>query len=95
MRVRILNKRWILQFVTRLGKVGACEDGDIDAPDVVDKKIRIRHGLTDKKLMEVLIHEIAHGANWHLDEEWIHEFAHDCANILYRMGYRRVKKAKE
>lgn len=95
MRVRILNRYWSLQFVARLGKVDACEDGDIDAPNIADKKIRIRHGLSDKKLMEVLIHEIAHGANWHLDEEWIHEFAHDCANILYRIGYRRVKEAKE
>jgi len=52
------------------------------------KEIWIDPRLTGKKLMDAIIHETAHAANWNIEEHYIAEAATAAASILWRMGYR-------
>lgn len=80
MRVRILGKYWSIRRVPYLGK----NHGDCQHPNATEKEIRILSGLRGDQLMETVIHEVLHAANWHLDEEFVTEFAHDVTKILKR-----------
>lgn len=83
MRVQILNKRWWLRFAPNMGNRGDC-----DGPHKPDKEMRIASELRGSERLEILIHEITHAADWHKDEEFVDQFAHDMARILWRLGYR-------
>lgn len=86
MQIRLLGKRWKLRF-TRLQKVA----GGCDAPTTPNKEIRIDSHLEGERLLEILIHECRHAADWSRDEEFIAEEAKDMARILWKLGYRRVE----
>lgn len=80
MRVKILNRRYDLRFVrTR------AYDGECDPPTKANKEIRIRNSLKGEKRLDAVIHECLHAAGWHLDEEFIGEFASDLARILTKL----------
>ena len=66
-------------------------DGQCDPPDGRGKGIRIRPGLKHcpRQLLETLLHELTHAADWSKDEEWIDDYATDVARILWSFGYRR------
>lgn len=81
--VTILGKRWRLSFVPRLGQQAR---GDCQHPATPSKTIRIQSGLRGSELAEVVLHELLHAANWHLDEEFVETFCHDATRALKRMG---------
>jgi hypothetical protein len=83
MRITILGKRWLLQFVKRLDKAR----GECDNPTEPKKEIRIREGLKGEQKLEVLIHEMLHAAAWHVDEKFVKRFAEDVARNLTKLGY--------
>ena len=84
MRVKILNRRWDLEITRLRGKqMGWC-----DPPEKPGKKILIDSGRRPFRLLEALIHEVAHAADWSKDESWVEEFAEDLARILWRVGWR-------
>jgi hypothetical protein len=79
-RVRILGKYWNLRRVPNLGSnKGICQH-----PDSAAKEIHIQSGLRGEQLLETVIHEVLHAANWHLDEEFVTDFARDVTKILKR-----------
>jgi len=83
--VTILGKRWRLSFAPHLGRnLGTCEH-----PETPSKTIRIQAGLKGTELVEVLIHEMLHAANWHLNEEFVDHFCRDAARALKRLGLLR------
>jgi hypothetical protein len=86
MRARILGKLWTIQTDARLpdGVYGDC-----DPPETPRRKIRLRKGMSERRHLEVLIHECLHAADWSKDEQWVGEVSRDIAVILGRMGYRR------
>ena len=49
--------------------------------------ISIRPGLTRRREMEVLIHELLHAADWTKDESWVHETGEDITAFLSQMGF--------
>jgi hypothetical protein len=85
MRLTILNRRWWLRFVRRIDK----EDsrGECDPPDKPNKEIRVLDKLSGEERLEVLIHEQIHCAGWHLDEQFVTQFAADLARNLTKLGY--------
>jgi hypothetical protein len=83
MRIRILNRYWRLRFTRNLFNRGDC-----DAPTRAKKEIRIDTGLRGEERLEVIIHEMVHGAGWHIDEAFVEWFSHDAARALWRLGYR-------
>ena len=83
MRIKVLGKLWSLSFTPNLGP-GV--DGDCSEPDKVGKQIRIRAGLRGQECLETLIHECLHAADWHKDESWIEQVAHDIARAAFRPG---------
>jgi hypothetical protein len=64
-------------------------DASCDSPDHTRRSITIRTGLTPQRELDVLIHEMLHGAYWDLSEEAIAETATDIAAVLFAMGYRK------
>lgn len=96
-----MGRHWDLRF-TRVPKIqrkcplcdghGVHEDdpeGYCDAPHKSGKRIVVSSRLTGREKLEVVIHEITHAAFWHLDEEYVLEFARDLSAVLHtRMGYR-------
>lgn len=84
MIVSILGKRWKLQFC-RLAAVR----GDCSSPNDRDKSIRIDSSLQGEELLEILIHEFRHAADWSRDEEYVAREARDLARMLWRLGYRK------
>lgn len=86
MQVTILGKRFMLEFCSLPARV----DGSCDAPDVARKRIRISKKLSGFLLLETLIHEFRHAADWSRDEEFVLAESRDLARMLWRLGYRRL-----
>ena len=89
MIVRLVGKRWRLQFVPRLA-----DDGRCDPPDRPHKTISIARRLRGERQLDVLLHELLHACNWQLDEEHITQTATDIARVLWRLGYRKGESAR-
>lgn len=83
-RITLLGKRWNLRFVPLVKN-----DGDCDSPNTPGKEIRIDNRLSGERLLEILIHECRHAADWSRDEEFIAQEAKDMARVLWKLGYRR------
>jgi hypothetical protein len=60
--------------------------GECDHPETRGKEIRIQDGMGATEFAEVLIHEMAHAADWHKDEEWVEQFAQDVVAALAKFG---------
>ena len=85
MNITILGKRW--QLVR--GRLPKDVDGYCDPPDKPGKCITIRKSLRGERELDVLIHEMTHAAAFHIDEEFVAQFASDVARALFRLGYRK------
>ena len=88
MRLYLMGKCWNLRFVR--GLLRRSLRGECDPPEVKGKEIRIEESLQGEELLEVLIHEMLHAANWHASEEWVETTSRDLARALTRLGYRRA-----
>lgn len=86
-RVTIVGKHWTLRYVP-LRKI----DGDCDAPTTPGKEIRVARRLLHRdrqqRLMETLVHECLHAANWNLSEEHVTQASSDITNVLWASGFR-------
>jgi hypothetical protein len=78
--------RWGLSVVPNLKN-----DGDCDAPDVPNKKIRIASDTRGRVRLETYIHEFLHASCWVLTDEAVEQAGHDIARALWRLGYRGEK----
>ena len=78
MRVKVLGKYWSMVF----GGTKPDEDGRCDAPEVPNRRIYLRKSLRGDVLLETVIHEVVHAAAFHVDEEYVSEFAADLTKIL-------------
>ncbi len=83
-RITVMGKHWRLRFVRRLPENirGMC-----DSPELPRKQIRVLQSLRGQEQLEVVLHELLHAANWHLDEEWVDQFAKDASHILTALGH--------
>ena len=62
-------------------------DGFCTSPFIKNKRIVIKDGMPEDRELETLIHEMLHAAFDHLDEVYVHDFAHDLMIALKRFGY--------
>ncbi len=83
MRVKIAGRYWRLQFVERLPKML----GVTDNPKRKNKGIRIRRSLKGELLLDTIIHELLHAAQWDFGEEWIDHTATQIASVLTAAGW--------
>ena len=81
MRVKILDKFWNLEFAKISNKD---DNGCCDAPDKPGKKLKVRRSLRGEKVVEIVLHETHHAADWFKDEEWVEDLAAQQAKILCR-----------
>lgn len=85
MRIKIGGRYYNLQFVRLRGNAwGYC-----DKPTNPKKQILVHNRMGSKKTLEILIHEMLHALDWHIDEGHIERAAHDMANVLDKVGYKR------
>ncbi len=97
MRIKILGRWWGLRWTRQMQHRQAAAHrgqviyGECDPPTISKKEIRIRTGLSDETEMEILIHEMLHAANWHIDEEFVAKFAEDAARALTRVGFKKCE----
>ena len=87
MQISICGKRWNLRFIPRdrrLDHLAKC-----DPPDSPNKEIVIQGGQSQLDELDCLIHEMAHAANWNLDEGHVTQWATDVARTLIRLGWKK------
>ena len=86
--VKLMGRMWRLKFVSNLVDCwGSCDD-----PAKTGRTIRISREAKGRKELEILIHEMQHACNWiQSSEEFITQSSKDIANVLWRLGYRRIK----
>ncbi len=88
MRVRILGRFWNLVFSQMKDR------GECDPPGRPGKEIRINTKLSGVERLEVLLHEVLHGASWEVfDETFVEKVAVDMSAILWKLGYRGPQDA--
>ena len=68
--------------------------GRIDGPFVKGKRIYLQRGQTMEGVFDTLLHEMVHGAGWHLAEDWVHSFANDVTKAIKKLGFE-FKAVKE
>jgi hypothetical protein len=78
MRIKIDGKHWNLAFVSAIGD----KWGDCSPPDEVHKRIRIVRSLVGELLADVIIHEMTHGSQWNLSEDFVTANSSDMARVL-------------
>ena len=66
-------------------------DGYCDWRHKRDKRLWVKKSLSDKKRMEVLVHEALHACLPDADEHAVEETARDIALFLWRDGWARRK----
>lgn len=79
------------RYAFRWAPCGPAIDGRCDSPASTAKEIRLRPGLKKhpRQLLETLLHECLHAADWSKSEDWTEDVSADLARILWRFGYRR------
>jgi hypothetical protein len=85
-RAKIRGKIW---QIVRIQKMPGDPHGECDAPYVKGKQIRIYGEQKGRELVDTVLHEALHAAFWDLDDEAVHEVAHDLARLLDRAGLLR------
>jgi hypothetical protein len=88
MRIKILGKYWNL----KRGHPGPQNNGLCDHPDTQNKTITVQKSLKDKDELRIILHELFHAMNWAASEEYVDETSTDVANILWKLGYRKINK---
>lgn len=86
MRIRIRHKYWNLRYVTNFKDYGECE-----GPDIPNKTIRIRAGLSPQRELQTLVHELLHAGLWDVSEETVDFASEDIAGKLSQMGWELHK----
>jgi hypothetical protein len=95
MRIRIAGKQWDLKFYPSLGRDSQGTEylGLCDNPELPNPRIKIKKGQKDKAEMSVICHEIGHASAYPLlSEEFCDQMGDDIAEVLYKLGYRKLSK---
>jgi hypothetical protein len=88
-RVRINGRMWRVALTPprQMGTDwGRCWDKDKPGPHPL---IEIRRSLSERNLLETVIHEVIHAARPELDEPAVDSTAASIARALYQIGWRR------
>lgn len=90
MHVTILGRRY--EFVWCRRKDIKRSHGECDHPTTPRKQIRIATDQSEFDVLDTILHEAAHAADFTKNEEWVLQFGTDVARLLWRLGYRRIEK---
>lgn len=85
MRITVGGRYWMLSFVRSLPSMW----GVTDSPKQKNKGIRIRRRLRSQDLLDTLIHELLHAAEWDAGEEWVDKIGTHTALVLTLAGWKR------
>ena len=90
MIVTIGGKRWDLVF----SRIAPTDDAVCDPPNKKGKQIRLAPKLrrNPKLIMDRVIHESLHAADWTKDEGWVEATAAEITRILWKLGFRLDEK---
>lgn len=89
--ITIGGKEYRLRFrrtmFTRNGVLSGYR-GRCTPPAETNRTITIHSGLRGVELLETILHELWHGADWQRDEEFVDSSSSEMAKILWDLGYR-------
>lgn len=91
-RVQINGRRWRIRLVPAR-QLARDALGDCDHPPGPSPTIRVRRNLSQRLMLEILLHECLHASRPELDETAISITAQECAKVLYAFRYRRRTNA--
>jgi hypothetical protein len=86
MQITVLGKPVPVRFTKKLPR-GV--DGECDGPEVQNREIRIREGLTPERELAVLHHEYHHWVDWYRDESWVVLVGEESAALTVQLGWRK------
>jgi NRPS condensation-like uncharacterized protein len=88
-KATILGRSWSFVLLKLRDRWGDCSD-----PNKPRRTIRIEEKQNDKQLIDTTVHEMLHAAGWHIDEEFVEQFAQDVAHVLHdKLNFRRSRDA--
>ena len=90
--INIVGKRWGLRFVPIPDKKDKKCKGYCESPNKKNKEIVIQENLSSKEELDITLHELLHAADWWKDEEWVEQVGTDIANVLWRLGWRKIEE---
>lgn len=76
---------WTLRFDRFLGRG---THGKCTAPDEKCRTVTLLNRLRGEELLDTLVHEVLHAADWHKDEGWVEEVAGTIARLAFRPGMK-------
>lgn len=82
MRFKLRERWWSIRFTRLRGRATGWCSAD-------KREILIHDRLTERKELELTLHELLHGAFESTDEAWVDEAARDMARLLWRLGWRK------
>ncbi len=91
--ITIGGRRWRLTYT----KLPSGRDADCDPPERRCKVIRLRPSLKQhpRLLLEALLHEGTHAADFTLPEGFVEMLARDLTRVLWSQGFRLVATENE
>lgn len=92
-RLTINGRKWRIKLVPAR-EMPRDALGDCDHPPGPHPTIRVRRNLSQRQMLEILLHELLHASRPELDESAIAQSAKECAAGLYAMRYRRRTNAE-
>ena len=85
LRVSVGGRYWSMEF----GRTRPRMYGVPEAPHTKNKKIRIRQRLKEDVMLDTIIHELLHAAEWDAGEAWIEQIATHTSQVLILAGWQR------
>jgi hypothetical protein len=68
--------------------------GLCDPPGVKPREIWVDRRLKGRKLLEIVLHEVAHARFWWMPEKDVQRFARDLSRLIIRLGFRECSAAR-
>jgi hypothetical protein len=67
----------------------------VHSSDAARRKILIHNKCRPATELRLTLHELLHAADEHKTEEWVNQASDDMAEILWKLGYRKLNNNQE
>lgn len=93
-------KRWIIatlggrRYRIRISPLRSCW-GKADHPTAPNPSLCLAPDEDDKRFLDTVLHEAFHVTDWRTEEDAVRRDARNISDLLWRLGYRRVRALSE
>lgn len=92
-----IDGREYVVMYRRLGSHGACDPVTYPPPLRIrlDTNLKKLDGDHHKNALIYTLHELTHASDWQKDEQAVVDFSEAVADVLWRLGWRRIPDLSE